>query len=245
MSSPYAPSQDLRDLLYNHATTDPKPCSSCFLRIRSHDTNHITFAPTFTLAYVCLLRCTEFTWSHLDDFVLQVGSITWSETYTTLHLACSKTDPFRTAVNLIFPKAPLFTLTEFHSGDILNNSVAPFSHDRVGVLQQLLGKMGLPASVQWDAGLPTVSAGTSFTPLPRAESWPPPTSSQPLPPPLLSLCPLLFIPPLLGLAHDSSASSSCLLQQNRTLLCNQFAPRTLAVREPLEPMSTLTLIPQS
>ena len=90
---------------------------------------------------------------------------------------------------------------------------------------------------QWDAGLPTVSAGTSFTPLPRAESWPPPTSSQPLPPPLY--------PPLLGLAYDSSASSSCLLQQNGTLLCNQFAPRTLAVREPLEPMSTLTLIPQS
>ncbi|SAM85244.1 uncharacterized protein UBRO_20884 [Ustilago bromivora] len=121
--------------------------------------DRITFTAAFTLAYACLLRCAEFTWSHLGDSVLQVGSITWSETYATLRLARSKTDPFGKGVDLIIPKvgglacpytalltvcgsrplqAPLFAL---------DDGAAPFSHDRViGVLRQLLGQMGLPAS---------------------------------------------------------------------------------------------------
>ncbi|SYW78123.1 uncharacterized protein UBRO2_02315 [Ustilago bromivora] len=123
--------------------------------------DRITFTAAFTLAYACLLRCAEFTWSHLGDSVLQVGSITWSETYATLRLARSKTDPFGKGVDLIIPKvgglacpytalltvcgsrplqAPLFAL---------DDGAAPFSHDRViGVLRQLLGQMGLPASAK-------------------------------------------------------------------------------------------------
>ncbi|KAJ1040519.1 hypothetical protein NDA10_003809 [Ustilago hordei] len=101
--------------------------------LSSHDC--ITFTAAFTLAYACLLWCAEFTWSNLNDSVLWVGSITWSKTYAMLCLACSKTDPFRTGIDLI---VPLFDL---------DNSATPFSHDRViSVLQQLLGQLGLPAS---------------------------------------------------------------------------------------------------
>ncbi|KAJ1028872.1 hypothetical protein NDA18_002896 [Ustilago nuda] len=126
--------------------------------LSSHD--RITFTAAFTLAYACLLQWAKFTWSNLNDSVLQVGSITWSETYATLRLACSKTDPFGTGIDPIIPKvggsacpytalctvcrsrplqAPLFAL---------DNGVTPFSHDRViGVLRQLLGQLGLPTSV--------------------------------------------------------------------------------------------------
>ncbi|KAJ1035521.1 hypothetical protein NDA18_000300 [Ustilago nuda] len=125
--------------------------------LSSHD--RITFTAAFTLSYACLLWCAEFTWSNLNDSILRVGSNTWSETYATLRLARSKTDPFGASIDLIIPKvggpicpytalctvcgprplqAPLFAL---------DNGVTPFSCDRViGVLRQLLGQLGLPAA---------------------------------------------------------------------------------------------------
>ncbi|SOV04523.1 uncharacterized protein UDID_17109 [Ustilago sp. UG-2017a] len=99
------------------------------------------------------------TWSSLDDSVLQVGSITWSETYATLRLARSKTDPFGTGVNLIVPRigGPACPYTALHAvcGSqslqallfALDNGTTPFSRERaISVLRQLLGTMGLPAS---------------------------------------------------------------------------------------------------
>ncbi|KAJ1035517.1 hypothetical protein NDA18_000296 [Ustilago nuda] len=49
--------------------------------------DQVTFTATFTLTYACLLHCANFTWSHLSDSVLRVGSVTWAETYVTLRLA--------------------------------------------------------------------------------------------------------------------------------------------------------------
>ncbi|SPC62021.1 uncharacterized protein UHOD_12177 [Ustilago sp. UG-2017b] len=121
--------------------------------------DRITFTAAFTLAYACLLRCAKFTWSHLGDSVLRVGSIMWSETYATLRLARSKTDPFGKGVDLIVPKVDGLTcpytalLTICGSCPLqaplfaLDDRAAPFSCNRViGVLQQLLGQMGIPAS---------------------------------------------------------------------------------------------------
>ncbi|SPC61034.1 uncharacterized protein UHOD_11221 [Ustilago sp. UG-2017b] len=143
--------------------------------------DRITFTVAFTLAYACLLHCAEFTWSHLGDPVLQLGSITWSATYATLCLARSKTDPFGKGVDLIVPK---------------------------------VGGLACPMALLTICG------------------------SHPLQAPLFALDDGAAPSPAIGLQLLSPSAKPDLAAQ-------PVCPRTLVVREPLEPMSTLTLIPQS
>ncbi|SPO30777.1 uncharacterized protein UTRI_05394 [Ustilago trichophora] len=70
------------------------------------------YRAAFCLAYACFLRAGEFTWEAQGDAApLTVGSVSFADdnSFATVHLPSSKTDPFRTGVTLTAPAVPLLT----------------------------------------------------------------------------------------------------------------------------------------
>ncbi|SPC63381.1 uncharacterized protein UHOD_12337 [Ustilago sp. UG-2017b] len=193
--------------------------------------DRVTFAAAFTLTYACLLRCTEFTWSSLDDSVLQVGSITWSKTCATLRLARSKSTSL--SPGLVALPAPTLPSPGYDGPAC------------IGLCWPLLPLGGVPPglptsalqlklSKPWGGGPPTASASTSIVHPPPVVTLLPPTSS---PPPPLDPSSAWCVAPQPLAPVSSSKTRPC---------CATGLPLArLAVREPHEPVSTLMLIPQS